>query len=113
VLAAALRRPGDMAARLEEGLFALLLPITDRIGAQRVAERLHEALATGWSDGVAAAPGAFRIGACSVLPLGEDQHQQAILDLAHAALAEAREGGLSVRAAAEPTLTLPVRASVG
>jgi len=80
ILSATLRRPGDLAARLETDLFAVLLPTTDRIGVQRLAERLHESVTeeqAAWT------------GACSVLPLTEFDGPEAVLALSHAALREA------------------------
>ena len=94
ILAAALRRPGDLAARLEEDLFAVLLPTTDRIGVQRLAERLHEA--------ITADLGQAWTGACSMLPLSEDDGPDRVLALAHEALREAAapgQGGVVLAAA--------------
>jgi len=95
VLAGALRRPGDVAARIDEDVFALLLPTTDRIGAGRVAERVRDALVAAWAPAVP-----FGIGACSVLPLEEGMGDAAILGLARGALASAG-GGRIVLAPAE------------
>lgn|GEM_PF-3762619 len=91
LLSGTLRRPGDLAARLEGDLFGVLLPTTDRIGARRVAERLFEGVAAEWGAGNEPAPTA-RVGACSVLPLGEEDTAEALLDLAHSALREAECG---------------------
>lgn len=91
ILSGTLRRPGDLAARMEGDLFGVLLPTTDRIGVQRVAERLYEALAEEWGAGSEPVPAA-RVGACSVLPLGEEDTAEALLDLAHGALLEAETG---------------------
>lgn len=88
ILSAALRRPGDLAARLEDDMFAVLLPTSDRIGVQRIAERLQDSLAAVWAE----APGvamSSRIGACSVLPLSDDDGPAMVLDLARQALGEA------------------------
>ena len=70
LLTGVLRRPGDFAARLDEALFAVLLPTTDRIGAQRVAERVREAVAEAWRQ-LSHAGLAARIGAGSVLPIAD------------------------------------------
>jgi diguanylate cyclase (GGDEF)-like protein len=91
ILSGTLRRPGDLAARMEGDLFGVLLPTTDRIGAQRVAERLHEALVAELGAGNEPALVA-RVGACSVLPLGEEDTAEVLLDLAHSALREAESG---------------------
>jgi diguanylate cyclase (GGDEF)-like protein len=91
ILTGTLRRPADLAARIEDDLFAVLLPTTDRIGVQRVAERLHEALAAEWRVDGAAVPGTA-IGACSVVPQGEEDSPAALLDLAGSALREAETG---------------------
>jgi diguanylate cyclase (GGDEF)-like protein len=92
ILSAALRRPGDLAARFDADVFALLLPTTDRIGAQRMAERLREAL-TGAGAPVAAAQ--FGIGATSVLPIDEAQGAPEVLAAAQAALAGSAVEGLA------------------
>ena len=90
IVSAMLRRPGDLAARLDETLYAVLLPTTDRIGVQRLAERLHEAV-------VAALAQPAWTGACSVLPLSEAVGPEAVLDLARQALREAASpGGVGV-----------------
>ena len=88
LLTGVLRRPGDFAARLDEALFAVLLPTTDRIGAQRVAERVREAVAEAWRQ-LSYAGLAARIGAGSVLPLvdGGDP-ADGLLALAERALQE-------------------------
>jgi diguanylate cyclase (GGDEF)-like protein/PAS domain S-box-containing protein len=86
VLSAALRRPGDLAARFDADVFALLLPTTDRIGAERMAERLREALA---GAGMPAAAVPVGIGATSVLPLDEAVGAGEVLAEAQAALAGA------------------------
>jgi diguanylate cyclase (GGDEF)-like protein len=91
ILTGTLRRPADLAARIGDDLFAVLLPTTDRIGVQRVAERLHEALAAEWRVDGAAVPGTA-IGACSVVPQGEEDNAAALLDLAGSALNEAERG---------------------
>jgi diguanylate cyclase (GGDEF)-like protein/PAS domain S-box-containing protein len=87
LLTGALRRPGDLAARLDEALFAVLLPTTDRIGAQRVAERLREAVSGAWRQ-LSYAGLAARIGAGSVLPLAEDDSAEGLVELAARALQE-------------------------
>lgn len=88
LLTGVLRRPGDFAARLDEAVFAVLLPTTDRIGAQRVAERVREAVAEAWRQ-LSHAGLAARIGAGSVLPLvdGADP-ADGLLALAERALRE-------------------------
>jgi len=100
ILLATLRRPGELAARLETNLFAVLLPTTDRIGAQRLAERLHESVTqeqAAWT------------GACSVLPLTESDGPEAVLALSYAALRDAmKQNGPSVALAAPVTITSPV-----
>ncbi len=88
ILSAMLRWPGDLAARLEEDVFAVLLPTSDRIGVQRMAERLQDSLATAWSETPDAALSS-RIGACSVLPLADGDGPEMVLDLARQALGEA------------------------
>ncbi len=119
LLSGTLRRPGDLAARMEGDLFGVLLPTTDRIGAQRVAERLFEALAAEWGAAGEPVPVAH-VGACSVLPLGEEDTAEALLDLAHGALREAEAGRgvalvtpLPVPVAAGPVGALPVGALPG
>ncbi len=92
ILSAVLHRPGDLAARLDDDLFAVLLPTSDRIGAQRIAERLQGALVAEWGETPQAAL-ATAIGACSVLPLSDSDGPEAILDLAWQALREAEQGG--------------------
>ena len=88
LLTGVLRRPGDFAARLDEALFAVLLPTTDRIGAQRVAERVREAVAEAWRQ-LSYAGLAARIGAGSVLPLVEGgDPADGLLALAERALQE-------------------------
>ncbi len=89
VLGGMLRRPGDLAARLEEDLFALLLPTTDRIGAQRMAERLREAVAAEWAELPGAAPTAA-IGAGCLIPQAGEDDRAALLELTEEAMAEAR-----------------------
>ncbi len=88
LLTGVLRRPGDFAARLDEALFAVLLPTTDRIGAQRVAERVREAVGEAWRQ-LSHAGLAARIGAGSVLPIvdGGDP-ADGLLALAERALRE-------------------------
>ena len=88
LLTGVLRRPGDFAARLDDALFAVLLPTTDRIGAQRVAERVHEAVGEAWRQ-LSHAGLAARIGAGSVLPIvdGGDP-ADGLLALAERALRE-------------------------
>ena len=89
VLSCMLRRPGDLAARLEEDLFALLLPTTDRIGVQRMADRLREAVAAEWAELPGGAPLAA-IGAGSLIPRAGEDDRAALLELTEEALAEAR-----------------------
>jgi diguanylate cyclase (GGDEF)-like protein len=91
ILTGTLRRPADLAARIGDDLCAVLLPTTDRIGVQRVAERLHEALAAEWRVDGAEVPGTA-IGACSVVPQGEEDTAATLLDLAGSALHEAEAG---------------------
>jgi diguanylate cyclase (GGDEF)-like protein len=86
ILSAALRRPGDLAARFDADVFALLLPTTDRIGAQRMVERLREAFTRA---GPLVAAVSMGIGATSVLPLDEAQGPGEVLAQAQAALAAA------------------------
>lgn len=87
LLTGVLRRPGDFAARLDEGLFGVLLPTTDRIGAQRVAERLREAVTEAWSQ-LSYAGLAARIGAGSVLPVDGNDMPEGLVELAARALQE-------------------------
>ena len=88
ILSAVLRRPGDLAARLEDDVFAVLLPTSDRIGVQRIAERLLESLAAVWAESPGMAVSS-RIGACTVLPLSDGDGPAMVLDLARQALGEA------------------------
>ncbi len=117
ILAGALRRPGDLAARIDEAVFAVMLPFTDRIGMERVVARLGEALAAACAQrpGGTALPctGGTAlpcIGACSVLPLGADEGAAGLLDLAWTALrdAAAAEGRIALALPRpEPEIRLP------
>lgn len=113
LLTAMLRRPGDLAARLDDDLFAVLLPTTDRIGVQRMAERLQESLAAEWAD-VPADAVEGRIGACSMLPIAEEDGPDAVMALASQALHEAtgNQGGLALAPAVVPARIETARASL-
>ena len=111
ILEGALRRPGDLAARIDETVFAVMLPCTDRIGVQRVVDRLRQNLA---DECALVPPGEMvmpSIGACSVLPLGKDDNAPALLNMAHAALCTAQAAGgnrVSLHTPRpEPTIRLP------
>ena len=106
ILSASLRRPGDLAARLEGDVFAVLLPTSDRIGVQRIAERLQESLSAEWRDAPDAAVTAL-IGACCVLPLAETDGPQTLLDLAHQALREAAQPGRGLALVVPPIAAAP------
>lgn len=105
ILSATLRRPGDLAARLDDDMFAVLLPTSDRIGVQRIAERLRDSIAAAWTEAPDAALSS-RIGACSVLPLSDNDGPAMVLALARRALHEAAEGGngMALLAAVAPAM---------
>lgn len=108
LLTGTLRRPGDLAARLDEALFAVLLPTTDRIGAQRVAERVREAVAEAWRQ-LSYAGLAARIGAGSVLPLLDGgSPADGLLALAERALQEesAAQGTALLTPLPEPAVAI-------
>jgi len=105
-----LRRPGAFAARLDDGLFAVLLPTTDRNGAQRVGERVREAVTNAWRQ-LSYAGLAARIGAGSVLPLDEDSSSETLLDLAVRALREQEAARGAALLVPRPAPQVPLRAS--
>ena len=82
ILSGMLRRTGDLAARLDGDLFAVLLPTTDRIGVERVVDRLAATAAAEW-DGDS---GAVTIGMCSLVPQSEEDNAEAMMAFANAAL---------------------------
>jgi PleD family two-component response regulator len=80
-------RPGDLAADLDGGVFALLLPGTDDVGGRRVAETLRRRL---MRDGVLEGSVSMGVGGAAALPSSEEggdalflRHVRHSLDRAH------------------------------
>jgi diguanylate cyclase (GGDEF)-like protein/PAS domain S-box-containing protein len=98
-LAAAARRPADLAARYGGEEFLLLMPNTDRDGALRMAERVRElVLALAITHEGIPAPGVVTvsIGAATAWPEAAESHPRsvsALLEAADAALYQAKSGG--------------------
>jgi diguanylate cyclase (GGDEF)-like protein len=105
------RRRTDLVARLGGDEFALIAPGTDRLGADRVVERIrlhHRGLA---QDATAGGPSPdITFGACSLIPTAADS-PLALFEQADAALYEAKRAKMGSRAALPPddaAATLPI-----
>ncbi len=124
VLADALKRPGDLAARFGGEEFVLLLPNTEDSGARRVAERLLkkvDALKIPHMHSRTAGHVSISLGVATRYPLRDNITAQDLLELADAALYFAKNSGrhryhVSIRpvtaATAEAGASLPAGASL-
>ncbi|MBN8890906.1 MAG: diguanylate cyclase [Rhodospirillales bacterium] len=94
-VAGALRRPGDLAARLEGDRVAVLLPGADRAGAALVAKRMLGLIRALQIPDLRAPDGLLTAsaGTAAVLPLPDPVAPATLLDAATAALATAQRGG--------------------
>ncbi|MEH3119512.1 MAG: sensor domain-containing diguanylate cyclase [Methylorubrum populi] len=91
-LTASLRRPGDLATRIGGEEFAVLLPATDRDGAQRVAKAMHGAVAGLAVSAAGIGPGTVTISIGLAVSRGSEAAEE-LYRRADAALYEAKEGG--------------------
>ncbi len=87
VLRSPLSRPGDFVARYTDTRFAVLLPITDSVGALIVAESLRTAM-----DALKGSRTTVSIGVASLVP-SQERALSSLLAAAEKALAAARQGG--------------------
>jgi two-component system chemotaxis family response regulator WspR len=95
VVARQLHRPGDMAARLEDGVFAVLLPETDSSGGIAVAERLREVVADLQLDRVAGTSRrvTVSVGVATTIPTPQEQSESLVAAADHALSVATSKGG--------------------
>jgi diguanylate cyclase (GGDEF)-like protein/PAS domain S-box-containing protein len=95
VVADALRRPADFAARYGGEEIAVLLPATSDSGATSVAERIRRAVSSLRIKHRDSENGFVTIcaGASSIIPIRDDDHPSRLVDAADRALYRAKMGG--------------------
>jgi diguanylate cyclase (GGDEF)-like protein len=108
-LSTSVHRPADLVCRIGGEEFALLLSDTDEVGARRIAEKVHEEVATLAisATGIGAGAVTVSVGLATVVPSRADVAALAgLYRLADGALYEAKTGGRNQTRCARPQETV-------